>query len=1654
MSYSNEKRFNELSPLKKAIYKIEKYKSELANLKSEKRNESIAVIGMALEFPNAKNPEQYWDNIINKKDSIASFPKARKEQLVSYYKSKGIAIDTLTFQNGGYLNSIDHFDADFFKIDHATASVINPIHRLFLQTSWRAMEDAGYVQTHVEKTGIFLGASGDINYAEYIDIINQSSDTLGSASLTGNTNSLASSRLSYFMDFKGPALTIDTACSSSLVAIHLACNSLSNRDSDMAVAGGGKMYLLPEKGKYHIGFESPTGTTKPFDHKSDGAGIGEGVAAIVLKRLDDAIADKDTIYAVIKGTAINQDGKSSGIIAPNPEAQTSVIKEAATKAKIDLHTLGFIETHGTGTKLGDQIEFQALCDAFEGVSKKQFCALGAVKSNIGHQFEAAGIAGLIKCIMSLKHKTIAPSINHNKPNPSLDFQNSPFYFNTESKDWLSESKRRCAVSSFGISGTNAHVILEEYVPNKVDDTINDEKSFLFTLSAHNKSTLKQCISDYIHLISDENNLIAVADICYATNTKKGTYNWRFGVEVTTLAQLKILLQNPENHITQVEYSYKINTALFETRKEENGTQFLTYLLAEYKKGAVIPWRRYYQNNVYTNIDLPRYPLAETSCWPNFEGVNFPIQHTEQQTLPVTKIPELKYETIYKQLSELISVNTGIQVTEDALDKDLFDLGIDSIIIFQFIQTIKKQYNINLELGQFYNEVSNLKKLAEFIVKNGMAKSMTSQQVKKQVQYKRNAIDYFVPYKEIEKDVSKVFTTTQANHLEKLIHEIVTQTNDTKQHTQKYRKVLANNRNVAGFKPETKEITYQIIADKAKGSKIIDLDNNEYVDLTMGFGVNLLGYNPDFIEKALQEALYKGYAVGPMNATAGKVAALISELTGNERVAFYNSGSEAVMVALRLARATTRRKKYVIFKESYHGTFDGILAINNPLDLGNPIPLASGITENFIENTVVLEYGRQESLDYIEEHISTLAAVLVEPVQSRRPDIQPKEFLQELQKITKSNGTALIFDEVISGFRIHVGGAKKWFEIDPDICIYGKIVGGGMPIGVVAGNAEFMDAIDGGSWQFGDNSYPNKPTTFVAGTFNQHPLTMSASLALLTYLKDQGNTLQSNLNKKTMTLVKRLNSYFDEVGASVKVVAFGSLFRFFLKGGWDLFYQHLLANKIYVWEGRNCFLSTAHSDEDIEFIYQAVVKSTQAVLQSDWIDTSPKENTTTTSIAFSEDQEKLYALVSVNQHASSSFNENQIIELKGNLHVEAFQNAFIKVVNRHEVLRSTKIDENGYHIASKVTPKITYLQNNHVTTEAISTEDYIEFLGKQGVEAFNLANGPFIRMVILEISKTHHKILLTTHHLVGDGYSIEIIWNELSSIYATEIKGAEVGLLKPTGLSEFNQWYTEVNTREHQQESSEFWKKQFQKKYPKVSLATGHIVTPNSKRGNLFSQKIDNSLKERLLHFSKTNKLTVFNVLFATYTLLLQRLSSQTTFVVGIPSSGQLAMGKKNIVGQCVKMLPIYIDIDEQQTVTGYFEKIKTVTTEAIKHQNCSFNEILENCSDVMPPQITAEIDMNSVKKQLNFEGLEATFYFPPVSYVKYELSISIIEMDNNLMMDFYYNTALFDKEVIANWANCFLHMLDDAISSATKTISQLSIENKKDTNVFSSWNNL
>ena len=449
----------------------------------------IAVIGMAGRFPDARDVNEFWNNLAGGKDSVREITRWNPDQ---YYDLEPGTPGKSNSKWGAFLSDIDQFDPLFFNISPKEAELMDPQQRLFLEEAWKALEDAGYSNKALEgtKCGVFIGVSS----TDYEEILKTRGLIPDAYTFTGTSESILAGRLSYLLNLKGPAITINTACSSSLVAIHLAFESIRAGTCEMAIAGGVQVMNTPDlyikTGR--SGMLSPVGKCKTFDSSADGFVAGEGVGIVVLKFLPAALKAGDHIYGVIIGSGINQDGKTNGITAPSAPSQTALECEVYDRYGIDPGNITYVETHGTGTKLGDPIEVQALTDAFRNFTdKRQYSALGSVKTNIGHTFAAAGAAGFIKTLLCLKHQTLVPSLHFKQPNEHINFKDSPFYVNTQLQEWKTDNNvpRRAAISSFGFSGTNAHMVVEEFLPVKFQSQASSRKSQVIVLSAKNKERL-------------------------------------------------------------------------------------------------------------------------------------------------------------------------------------------------------------------------------------------------------------------------------------------------------------------------------------------------------------------------------------------------------------------------------------------------------------------------------------------------------------------------------------------------------------------------------------------------------------------------------------------------------------------------------------------------------------------------------------------------------------------------------------------------------------------------------------------------------------------------------------------------------------------------------------------------------------------------------------------------------------------------------------------------------------------------------------------------------------------------------------------------------------------------------------------------------------
>ena len=543
---------DQATQLRRALAAIKELRARLESVERA-RTEPIAIVGLGCRFPGANSPEAFWELLQNGVDAITEVPADRWD-VDALYDPDPTAPGKISTRWGGFLKDVDQFDPQFFGISPREAAYMDPQQRLLLEVAREALEDAGQTKEGLagSRTGVFVGVhSHSFDYC-----LLQFADPAGMDAYTGTgtAHNVVSGRLSYLFDLQGPNVAVDTACSSSLVAVHLAVQSLRNGECNMALAGGVNLILSPEftiaASRMHM--LAPDGRCKAFDASADGFVRGEGCGAVVLKRLSDALADGDNVLAVIRGTATNQDGHTNGLTAPNGLSQRAVIRRALENAGVAASQISYVEAHGTGTPLGDPIEVEALAEVIgQPRPDGNVCVLGSVKTNVGHLEGAAGIAGLIKVVLALQNQAIPPHLHFKELNPHISLANTPFVIPVEGRAWpAGDQPRYAGLSSFGWSGTNAHVVVEE-APRSGDfsrqattEVVTTSKPYLLPLSAHNPEALKTLARAYHQLLREAaNNQLPITnnhslhDICYTASLRRTHHEYRLAIAGRSRSEL-------------------------------------------------------------------------------------------------------------------------------------------------------------------------------------------------------------------------------------------------------------------------------------------------------------------------------------------------------------------------------------------------------------------------------------------------------------------------------------------------------------------------------------------------------------------------------------------------------------------------------------------------------------------------------------------------------------------------------------------------------------------------------------------------------------------------------------------------------------------------------------------------------------------------------------------------------------------------------------------------------------------------------------------------------------------------------------------------------------------------------------------------------------
>lgn len=946
-------------------------------------------------------------------------------------------------------------------------------------------------------------------------------------------------------------------------------------------------------------------------------------------------------------------------------------------------------------------------------------------------------------------------------------------------------------------------------------------------------------------------------------------------------------------------------------------------------------------------------------------------------------------------------------------------------------------------------------------------------------------DVSAPSTTISRD-AETLTDTQQRHLDELIAKYIEKTRTSKELTASYRQWYADPRTVSGFNRNWKEMIYQIAVQRSKGSRLLDVDGNEYIDLLNGFGPNFLGHSPDFVTAALHEQLDRGVEVGPQSVTAMEAAKLFCEITGNERASFVNTGSEAVQAAMRLARTVTGRDKVVVFSKDYHGNFDEMLvrAVGEG-DKRRSLPIAPGIPFRAVEDVIVLPYGSEEALEVIRNRAHELAAVIVEPIQSRRPEFQPREFIREVRQITRASGTVFVFDEVITGFRTGPRGAQDFYGIEADIATYGKVIGGGMPIGVVAGKAEYMDTFDGGRWQYGDDSFPEKGVTFFAGTFVRHPLAMAATKQVLLHLRNQSPEFWATVRERANRLAGSVDRMFVENEAPVRMPNFGS--QMFVRVADDqkyanLMFFHLRHKGVFLLEGFPTYMTAAHSDEDVDYVIGAFTESVAELqeggffarpasggrlrlngsrlsgpprlLVEDQGRTSsgeavarPGETRKTVDEArvypMTEPLREVWLASQVGENASLCFNEVNTITFRGTLDAVALRGAVREVVSRHEGLRLVFLpDGEGFRVQPVIDLQVA--DHDHRELSAEDRGKALEALIAAEQETrFDLVRGPLIRAALVRDGESEFTLILNAHHLACDGWSFNLITDEISRLYAARVKGEEGEPALPQ--AQFGSYANAAAWKESRPEADEsetFWLSQLAEPVPALALPLDGVrrEEPDYRCGTL-AERLDAETTRALKQVAGRSGATLFALLMGAYQALLHRVSRQRRLAVAFPVAGQNRDGLRDLVGHCVNFLPFISDLDPEQPFSEHLAEVQRRLLDVLEHQDFTYGRLLKSANLARAegggPLVEAVFNLERMDGFAEFPGLATTVREVDRRYSGNPLFLKVVESDEGLELRFDFQTALYSEETVRHWLASLRSILEKVIANPTAPLSEV-----------------
>lgn len=1638
--------------------------SEIIELlkKERKSSKDLAIIGVSLKTSYADNLLDYWENIKNGRNCIREIPEFRKKDAVNFFNIENS--NKSIFKKSSYIDNIDKFDHNFFNISFRDAQAMDPAHRLFLQIAWEAIEDAGSTQDiKNSNTGIFVGFSSNNNYEKII----KSNLSLTNIKLN-NRSALLTGRLAHFLNTEGPSMVIDTSCSSSLVALHVACNSIKSGECKMAIVGGLSLKVLPDPISSILDTESKDGITRVFDQKASGTNFGEGIVVVVLKPIEEAIRSNDQIYAVIKGSAVNHDGYSSGLTTPSLRAQEKVLISAWEDAKIDPSTINYIESHGTGTQLGDIIEIEGIKRAFSHYTKKKnFCAIGSVKSNIGHTVEASGLFGLAKAVLSLKYKLLAPNINFDNPNKEIDWLKSPVYVNNKLNKWKRIKLNvplRCGISSFGISGTNCHVILEE-AKNKINTTNNVNN--LFLMSAKTKRSLFDLIKKYHEfLLNKKSKKIKLSDICFTLQLGREHYDYRIGLVVKNkkelISKLGKLSINEDKKINNLYCSFSRDKIIIKQKERKKISARGNTLLKNFKKltseqykklaqiyarGASLEWQLI--NCEFNKVSLPTYSFEAIRCWPNIPNNN--LYHT------------LTWEKCSQDLNikdPNFLFDKTVIITDDNLDKNSQ--------IYKIIKKILKHSNdlIVVHLGKRYKKKDDNNYIIsnKFSDYNKLINNIKNLNPKRLIYAVHHCYDEFNNKIDIknnqESGVLGLFRITKA-----LYDNVINPKIDIILLTRNFKKVFPEDKASSICNSAVVGLGREIeLEDRSFNVRAIDFDDYTNVNIILQEMIlptrhYQIAFRKDvkYFEK-LDKLNIDNYSKNNFSIKSNGCYLITGGFggIGLELLKYLTSKNERVKIAI-LGRKNKTKDKNLQNK---------IKKFNN-----------NGAQIIFFECDVTQKKILEKTINDIQIKLGSIKGVF------HAAGIKGKGFLFKENEVNfrdvlspKLKGTNLVYDLLADknlDFMILFSSVGSIFP-SPGQCGYAAANSyldafvqvnfknniknfftinwsRWLDIGMAAGkDADSNNVFKGLSSlralsALDDILYRNiSNINIIVGELKNKNKDFISNFFSKDIIYDENkNSLPQLLNGRRNNTFTKEEIYLARIWHDVLGIEKIKIDdNFFEMGGDSLKLLHI-QNLINDYFGISLSIKILHQNSTVK----SLAKYIKQIKNKKFLARDKKTEHKKLTFPLSRSQQRILFMHNLSNNPSL-FNVGHIHSINGFVDVKIVEKAINIICNRHDILRVNIFNDKVGNYIQKINLDFNF---NVKQINSFNEQEAELFAEKIINTPYDLEKDSLIRINLIKYGDKNFKLVFAHHHVIMDWSSEIIFYREFREIYSRLIQGVKLDKMRHS-----NQYFDYINfenSKKYLQQikkQERYWLKVFSGNLPDLNLINDK--TSSSQKNYLYKVStivLNKKNTDNLVKLSRDYNVSLFVLLLSIYAILLYRITGEEDIIIGTYTNNRNNKKWENMLGVIINIVAIRIKIKDKTPLKKFLKQIQDLVLNSSENKDYPFEKLIKSLK--IKPEINHFPLLNTIfqffddsqEDKLNFcldkkhKGKTRSI---DNTYGQFDVALRArLNKKKEIEISMGYNPHFFSGKIVNQYLKVFENLVKDVLCDSRQNIDDINI---------------